>query len=74
MSGHDFSVLAEMTLSLPKGNRGLRSRAVKRTNKSIPYAVGLRAAQRSANKKICTAALRDYFAGESLPAFESGRS
>src|SRR6185312_13300025 len=33
VSGHDLSVLPEMTLSLPKGNRGLRSRAV--TDKGI---------------------------------------
>jgi len=28
VSGHDLSVLPEMPLSLPKGDRGLRSRAV----------------------------------------------
>jgi hypothetical protein len=41
VSGHDLSVLPEMTLSLPKGNRGLRSRAAKarqRIHTSLPQA------------------------------------
>src|SRR5689334_9778740 len=65
VSGHDFSALPEMTLSLSKGSRGLRSRAEKAADTTIPCAAGPRAAapgmpgflgcwdamQRSARKK-----------------------
>jgi hypothetical protein len=50
VSGHDLSGLPEMTLSLPKGNRGLRSRAIKPAKNFLPCAAGSCAAKRSTLK------------------------
>jgi hypothetical protein len=50
VSGHDFSGLPEMTLSVSKGNRGLRSRAIKVAKNFLPCAAGSCAAKRSTLK------------------------